>query len=175
MPHYFFSIYRNMLSKSLVIDAATNLFQVGILEKDRFVEYYCSRNSTLVGFFSLLRSVFKADFREVIFCRGPGKLIGIRGTLMFLRILKVMQPAIKIYAYDTFSLACGILKMDMRETIPQKVRMRWKKSSDCNMGRPVIRRFKTILYLKVRFVCAKAAHSIIGIKVEKLPLYGAMN
>jgi hypothetical protein len=32
---------------------------------------------------------------------------------MFLRILKTMQPAIEIYAYDTLSLAYEILKMNM--------------------------------------------------------------
>jgi hypothetical protein len=117
----FFSIYRDMSSQSLVIDVATNVFQVGILERDHFAEYYYSHNTTLVEFFFLLQSVFKPNFQEIIFCRGPGKLIGIRATLMFVRILKIMQPTIRIYAYDTLSLAYGILKENILSGIaPQK-------------------------------------------------------
>ncbi|MDR1366299.1 MAG: hypothetical protein LBJ13_00075 [Puniceicoccales bacterium] len=109
-----------MSSQSLVIDAATNVFQVGILEKDHFAEYYYSHDNTLIEFFSLLRSVFKPNFQEIIFCRGPGKLIGIRATLMFVRILKIMQPAIKIYAYDALSFAYGVLKRNISGEIVQK-------------------------------------------------------
>jgi hypothetical protein len=95
-----------MALKSLVIDASTNAFQAGILEEDRFVDYRFSDEDTLVGFFAMLTPITKGfQFEEVIFCQGPGKLIGIRATVMFLRVLQIAHPDIKIYSYSNLALA----------------------------------------------------------------------
>jgi hypothetical protein len=93
-----------MALKSLVIDASTVTVQAGVLEGDRFVAFSSSTNDTLSGFFSTL-SPFLNDFHynEIIFCEGPGKLIGIHSTLMFTRIAKIIHPHIRIYSYSTLA------------------------------------------------------------------------
>jgi hypothetical protein len=95
-----------MASRSLVIDASTVVFQAGILEGDRFSTFSATKDDTLAGFFPLLAPFLK-DFRcdEIIFCEGPGKLIGIRTTLMLVHILKIVHPHSRIYSYDALVLA----------------------------------------------------------------------
>jgi hypothetical protein len=86
---------------SLVIDASTVLHQVGSLEGNQFTTFSSSANDTLAGFFSIL-SPFLNNFHysEIIFCEGPGKLLGIRSALMFTRIAKIVHPHIRIYSYS---------------------------------------------------------------------------
>jgi hypothetical protein len=93
-----------MVLKSLVIDAATITFQAGILEGNQFIAFSSSSDDTLSGFFSIL-SLFINNFHwdEIIFCEGPGKLIGIRLTLMFIRIFKIIHPRVRIYSYGTLA------------------------------------------------------------------------
>jgi hypothetical protein len=99
-----------MSSPSLLVDASTVLFQGGILETDRFLTFQSSPDDTLDGFFNFIEPIFNAfDFDGVIFCEGPGKLIGIRATLMFTRLFKVLHPRSKIYSYNTLTLAERIL------------------------------------------------------------------
>ncbi|MDR1435176.1 MAG: hypothetical protein LBI77_02105 [Puniceicoccales bacterium] len=103
-----------MTFPSLLVDASTALFQGGVLEADRFSTFQFSPNDTLVGFFNFIAPIFNASaFDEIIFCEGPGKLIGIRATLMFTRVLKVIHPHIKIYSYNTLALAQRILNGHM--------------------------------------------------------------
>ncbi|MDR2371952.1 MAG: hypothetical protein LBD60_02280 [Puniceicoccales bacterium] len=96
---YFFPTFWGMVS--LVIDTSTILHQVGILEGNQFTTFSSSGNDTLAGFFSIL-STFLNNFHysEIIFCEGPGKLLGIRSTLMFARIAKIIHPHIRIYSYS---------------------------------------------------------------------------
>jgi hypothetical protein len=90
-----------MASESLVIDTSTVLHQVGILTGNQFSAFSSSTDDTLSGFFATL-SPFLNNFRysEIIFCEGPGKLLGIRSTLMFTRIAKIVHPHIRIYSYS---------------------------------------------------------------------------
>jgi hypothetical protein len=98
----FFSIAIEMISKSLVIDASTITFQVGMLEGNQFTTFSSSSDDTLSGFFSILSPFINhPHWDEIIFCEGPGKLMGIRSTLLFTRIFKIIHPYIRIYSYST--------------------------------------------------------------------------
>jgi hypothetical protein len=90
---------------SLVIDTSTVLHQAGILEGNRFIAFSSSEDDTLAGFFSIL-SPFLNNFHcgEIIFCEGPGKLLGIRSALMFTRIAKIVHPHIRTYSYGNLVL-----------------------------------------------------------------------
>lgn len=102
----FFVMYGAMVLRSLVIDAASRIFQVGTIENGHFIEFLSSEDHTVIGLFNLLEQIISENkFSEVIFCEGPGKTIGIRATLMFLRILKIVQPQMKIYSYTSLELA----------------------------------------------------------------------
>lgn len=92
--------------KSLVVDASTNVFQAGILEEDHFLEFFSTTDDTLTGFFDLLLQTIKSSvFEEVIFCQGPGKLLGIRATLMFVQVLKIVRPELSVRVYNSLALA----------------------------------------------------------------------
>ncbi|MDR3317437.1 MAG: hypothetical protein LBS71_01375 [Puniceicoccales bacterium] len=94
-----------MAIKSLIIDASTAVFQAGILKGDRFSNFSSSINDTLGGFFALITPFADdLDVEEIIFCEGPGKLLGIRATIMFTRILTVAHPLIYTYSYNTLAL-----------------------------------------------------------------------
>lgn len=93
--------------QALVIDASTNRFQAGILNDDRFVEFFATEDATVHGFFTLLEDIFAAQptFQRVIFCQGPGKLLGIRMALMFVRVLKMTRPELAVFSYESLALA----------------------------------------------------------------------
>ncbi|MDR2812443.1 MAG: hypothetical protein LBB05_01465 [Puniceicoccales bacterium] len=95
-----------MALKSLVIDASTVVYQVGTLEGNRFTAFASSTDDTLPKFFSILSPFLNHfHYQEIIFCEGPGKLLGIHSTLMFSRIAKIIHPHIRIYSYSTLALA----------------------------------------------------------------------
>ena len=94
------------MSLSLVIDASTRIFQVGIIENGEFIDFHTTEDCTLNGLFEILGNVIsKYKFSSVIYCEGPGLTFGIRSTLMFLRILKLTNPAMKIFSYTNLDLA----------------------------------------------------------------------
>lgn len=94
------------MSLSLVIDASTNIFQVGIMGEKEFIDFNTTENCTLNGLFELLDNfVSKYKFTYVIYCEGPGHTLGIRSTLMFLRILAISNPTIQIFSYTNLELA----------------------------------------------------------------------
>ncbi|MDR2807353.1 MAG: hypothetical protein LBB11_04345 [Puniceicoccales bacterium] len=96
---------------SLIIDASTVLFQAGILKERAFIIFDATSENTLSGFFKLVTPLFRDfAFDEVIFSEGPGRLRGIRSTLMLVRVLKVIHPSIKIYSYNNLMLAYKILE-----------------------------------------------------------------
>lgn len=69
------------------------------------VEFSSSTEGTLTGFFATL-SQFLNNFyySEIIFCEGPGQLLGIRSALMFTRIAKIIHPHTRTYAYSNLAL-----------------------------------------------------------------------
>lgn len=99
-------MYSGMVTRSLVVDAATNLFQAGILCDGRFVDFFLTDEDNLTGFFDMLKKVVRSEpFDRIIFCQGPGKLLGVRATLMFVRIMKIIRPELSIFSYDSLSMA----------------------------------------------------------------------
>ncbi|MDR2200502.1 MAG: hypothetical protein LBN94_00080 [Puniceicoccales bacterium] len=95
-----------MSPKILLIDAATNLFQTGIFQNNQWLFFRSSSEDNLAGFFKLIKPIFeKFTPSRVIFCEGPGKLIGIRSTLMLLRIFKMIHPRLQIDSYTSLALA----------------------------------------------------------------------
>ncbi|MDR1590819.1 MAG: hypothetical protein LBR92_02365 [Puniceicoccales bacterium] len=94
-----------MAVQSLVIEASTAVHQIGVLEGDRFATFFSSTEGTLMGFFSIL-SQFSSDFHydEIIFCEGPGQMLGIRSAIMFTRIAKIIHPHIRTYTYNNLVL-----------------------------------------------------------------------
>ncbi|MDE6576345.1 MAG: hypothetical protein K2L24_03040 [Opitutales bacterium] len=107
VPCWNFVMYRGMVAQALVVDASTNRFQAGILAEDRFVEFFATEDDTVRGFFALLERIFAANpsFQRIIFCQGPGKLLGVRMTLMLVRVLKMTRPELEIFSYESLALA----------------------------------------------------------------------
>jgi tRNA A37 threonylcarbamoyladenosine modification protein TsaB len=165
-----------MSLKSLLIDTSTNVFQIGVLKENYFLDFFSSNDNALPDFFSLLTPILdNYTFEEVIFCQGPGKLIGIRTALMFLRVLKIIHPEIKIYSYNNLSLAHKILN-PLPVNVP-KIDLLTENSTE-NVSRIT---FVTQYSMREKIVCVRKNRSqyyvyskgeIVIVDRKNLEMYG---
>jgi tRNA threonylcarbamoyladenosine biosynthesis protein TsaB len=98
-------------SNVLVIDAASALIQVGFLSTGGEARWSSSAEESGVGIFQCLESLRIAplDAGTIIFCEGPGSVLGIRTAAMAIRTWGVMRPA-RVLSYLSLALVAHAAK-----------------------------------------------------------------
>jgi tRNA threonylcarbamoyladenosine biosynthesis protein TsaB len=90
---------------ALVIDAASSVVQVGLLNADGSKRWYTSGDESGVAVFCGVEKL-QVDLRSLgalVFCDGPGSVLGIRTVAMALRTWRVFQPT-PVYSYCSLAL-----------------------------------------------------------------------
>lgn len=94
----------------LALDAASSRIQVGLWLPTRGWRWQSSETESGTGLFlctdALLREakVAVADLGTIIFCEGPGSVLGIRTSAMAIRTWQLLAPTVDVFAYRSLAL-----------------------------------------------------------------------
>lgn len=109
---------------SLIIDTATPLTQVGVLSNGTWLSYYSSGTSPLEALFEGINTCLTAmhtkmpDLSAIIYCEGPGSVLGGRITTMALTTWRQLHPAIKLFSYNSLEACKRITKKEATYVAP---------------------------------------------------------
>ncbi len=93
------------LLPALVLDTASAVVQTGILRTDGSTKWESSNEEAGTGLFRCLERL-AVDLRDpgcVLFCDGPGSVLGIRTAAMAIRTWQVLR-SVPVYAYNSLAL-----------------------------------------------------------------------
>lgn len=96
---------------ALVIDAASSVVQVGLLQPDGTQAWQASSDEAGVAVFQGVEAL-GVDMRKItsfVFCDGPGSVLGIRTVAMALRTWGVLRPR-PMYAYCSLEMVARALR-----------------------------------------------------------------
>jgi tRNA threonylcarbamoyladenosine biosynthesis protein TsaB len=93
------------LSPAVLLDAASSLVQVGVLQPDGTGQWQTSTDESGVAVFDCLRRLGLAPDRVEcwIFCEGPGSVLGIRTVAMALRTWGVLRQR-PVFGYSSLAV-----------------------------------------------------------------------
>lgn len=98
---------------SLVVDASSNLVQVGIPEKSRWLCLAKVEEQALEGLFLATENILRdskkdiSKINSVYYCEGPGSTLGLRLAAAFVKTLKWCHAhaSFEVFAYNALDLA----------------------------------------------------------------------
>lgn len=90
---------------ALVFDTAASTVQVGVLRADGSSRWETSTEEAGTGLFRCLArlAMEPRDAGCILFCEGPGSVLGIRTAAMAIRTWHVLNP-LPVYAYNSLAL-----------------------------------------------------------------------
>ncbi|HRE81282.1 MAG TPA: peptidase M22, partial [Opitutaceae bacterium] len=93
---------RNLHTTCLVIDTASTLVQVGLIQSARQDVWFSSEEDAGQGLFRCLEKLPLPlkSIAAIAFCEGPGSLLGIRTAAMALRVWDAVTPR-PLYAFQS--------------------------------------------------------------------------
>jgi tRNA threonylcarbamoyladenosine biosynthesis protein TsaB len=111
---------------ALVIDAASSLVQVGVLEPGDTARWATSSEESGIGIFQCLErlEVSPREVASFIFCEGPGSVLGIRTAAMALRTWRILKPR-PVFAYCSLALVAHSLEGSGATVIADARRDSW--------------------------------------------------
>jgi tRNA threonylcarbamoyladenosine biosynthesis protein TsaB len=111
---------------ALLIDTASSLVQVGLIEPDSSVRWESSGDESGVAVFQSIEKlgVDPQQMNAFVFCDGPGSVLGIRTAAMALRTWNVLQPR-PLYAYSSLALVAHALAQKDLAVIADARRDSW--------------------------------------------------
>lgn len=111
---------------ALLIDAASSLIQVGLLQRDGTAAWQTSEAEAGIAVFEATRN-FGCEIGDIgafIFCEGPGSILGIRTVAMAIRTWCVLQPR-PVFAYSSLALVAHALGREDVQVIADARRDSW--------------------------------------------------
>ena len=102
-------------STYLLLDAATPTTQVGLLHEGAFTAFSSTDEAPLASLFTQAQSLMKEhnlgleSLSGLIYCQGPGSILGVRLTLMAIRTWKRTHPHLQCYTYNSLALGSALV------------------------------------------------------------------
>lgn len=95
---------------ALVIDAASSLVQVGLLGPGAAARWETSGDESGVAIFQCIErlGIAPQDVPALVFCEGPGSVLGIRTAAMAVRTWGVLRPR-PVFAYCSLAIVAHAL------------------------------------------------------------------
>lgn len=110
----------------LLIDAASSRIQVGWLSRGGEARWATAQTEAGTGIFTCLAQLAlnPTEVAAILFCEGPGSILGIRTTAMAIRSWNVISPH-PTYTYRSLELASTALARPEITIIADARRERW--------------------------------------------------
>lgn len=116
----------NQHSSLLLLDAASNRIQVGLLTEDESSRWATSDHEAGRGIFECVEQlgINPTSVSALVFCSGPGSILGIRTTAMAVRAWNVLNSR-PTYEYGSLNLVAHALNQPELKIIADARRERW--------------------------------------------------
>lgn len=110
----------------ILLDAASTRIQVGLLSHQQDARWASADTEAGTGIFACIEqlAINPAEISAMIFCNGPGSILGIRTVAMAIRSWNVLSPH-PTYAYRSLELVSAALSRPGVSIIADARRERW--------------------------------------------------
>jgi len=113
------------MAAQLILDASSSVIQVGIWEEGVWLSFKNSQEHALECLFSCVADCLREaqlqlkDLNGIIYCEGPGSILGIRLVAMAIRTWKTLPElqSIPIYAYQSFAFVEAVIKTKFKAEV----------------------------------------------------------
>ncbi len=121
----------------LVMDAASARIQVGLVAAEETTRWACSNHEAGRGVFECVEAlgIDQASIGALVFCAGPGSILGIRTTAMLVRTWNILHPR-SSYSYSSLNLVAHAIKRTDVSIIADARRESWHCQT---LGSPIKR------------------------------------
>lgn len=113
-------------ARLLVLDAASSRVQIGWLDRGQPARWFASEAEAGVAVFegvkSLGRSPEEAD--ALVFCEGPGSVLGVRTTAMAIRTWTTLRPR-PVFTFQSLAVVAHVLRRPELTLIADARRDTW--------------------------------------------------
>ncbi len=113
-------------SSLLLLDAASSRIQVGLFSRQHDARWATADTEAGIGIFTCIDQlgINPTSVSAIIFCAGPGSILGIRTSAMAIRTWNVLSPR-SIYSYHSLELVAAALCDPAVSVIADARRERW--------------------------------------------------